>query len=143
MPQPRLYSPALLALATELADHPLLEGLSRRAEARSRTCGSTVVLGCDVDAGGMVTRLGMQVTACAVGQASAALLARSAVGRSAAQVERTLAGIEAWLAGEQPLPDWPDLALIEAAQAHPGRHGALLLPWKAALAALSTGSATG
>jgi len=36
------------------------------------------------------------------------------------------------------LPDWPGLDAIEAARAFPGRHGAMLLPWQAALAALSS-----
>jgi hypothetical protein len=35
------------------------------------------------------------------------------------------------------LPDWPDFSLLEAARDYPGRHGALQLPWRAALDALS------
>jgi len=40
-------------------------------------------------------------------------------------------------------PDWPDLALVAPARAYPARHGAMLLPWKAAAAALSSAAPAG
>jgi len=135
---PRLYSPAVLALATRLADHPLDPALTRRAEERSRTCGSVVTLGVAVDGAGHVERLGLSVSACAIGQASAAVLAGAATGRTPAQILAVHDALAAWLAGEGDLPDWPDLPLLAPARDHPGRHGALLLPWKAACKALST-----
>jgi NifU-like protein involved in Fe-S cluster formation len=140
---PRLYSPAVLALATGLAAFPLDDGLPLRAEARSRTCGSEVVLGLDVTPSGKIARVGMQVRACAIGQASAALLAQAAPGRPAEDVTLTLAALEAWLDGAGDLPEWPDLVLLAPARDHPARHGALLLPWKAASKALSSGAAAG
>jgi NifU-like protein involved in Fe-S cluster formation len=140
---PRLYSPAVLALATGLAAFPLDDRLPLRAEARSRTCGSEVVIGVELTPSGTITRVGMQVRACAIGQASAALMAQAAKGRPANDLAHTLAGLEAWLAGEGALPDWPDLALLSPARDHPARHGALLLPWKAASKALSSGALAG
>jgi hypothetical protein len=47
------------------------------------------------------------------------------------------------VAGEGSLPDWPGLATIAAARDYPGRHGALMLPWTAALQLLSTRDAGG
>jgi NifU-like protein involved in Fe-S cluster formation len=140
---PRLYSPAVLALATGLAAFPLDDRLPLRAEARSRTCGSEVVLGLDVTPSGKVARVGVQVRACAIGQASAALLAQAAPGRPAEDIAETLAALEAWLNGAGDLPEWPDLVLLAPARDHPARHGALLLPWKAASKALSSGAAAG
>jgi len=141
--QPKLYSPAVLALATGLADYPFDDALPLRGEGRSRTCGSEVIIGLDLDANGAVRRVGMQVRACAIGQASAALLARAAEGRNASDFAAVHEGIAAWLAGTGALPDWPDLALLTPARAHPARHGALLLPWTAACKALSSGAAAG
>ena len=80
----------------------------------------------------------MRVRACAVGQASAAIFARHATGRDLASMQGALERLEAWLADEGPEPDWPDLELVAAARAYPARHGAMLLPWKAACAALSS-----
>jgi NifU-like protein involved in Fe-S cluster formation len=132
-----LYSPALLGLAVELAEYPLAEDLALRGEARSRSCGSTLVLGCTTDDEGAIAELGMRVSACAVGQASAAIFAKQAHGRDAASLERGLAGIDNWLAGSGDRPSWPGLDALDPALPHPGRHEAILLPWRAALAALS------
>jgi len=140
---PKLYSPEMLAQAVALSDYPLDDRLALRADARSRTCGSEIVLGLDIAEDGKIARIGMQVRACAIGQASAALLAQGAAQRAPATIAATLSGLEAWLAGDGALPDWPDLALLAPARSHPGRHGALLLPWKAATKALSSRSAAG
>src|SRR5690606_16349732 len=137
----RLYTPELLGLAVELASWPPLEGASARGEARSSTCGSTLALDLALNPSGHIEALGMRVRACAVGQAAAALFARHALGRDRARLENDLAQLETWLTGEGPLPEWPDLALIEAARAYPGRHGAILLPWKPPTAALASASA--
>lgn len=136
----RLYSPALLGLATDLARFPLGSDLPLRAEARSRSCGSVIALGMALNEEGRIARIGMRVSACAIGQASAALLARGAPGTEAARIRETTDGLAAWLAGQSDLPGaWPGLEPLAPALGHPGRHGALLLPWKAACEALSSG----
>ncbi|GAA0765775.1 NifU-like protein involved in Fe-S cluster formation [Erythromicrobium ramosum] len=142
-PAAKLYSPALLGLATELAQFPLEDTLPLRAEARSRSCGSVIALGLALAEDGHVGQIGMTVSACAIGQASAALLARSAIGAEPARITATTATLTAWLAGEGDLPNWPGLDVLSPALPHPGRHGALLLPWKAACEALSSGAEQG
>lgn len=133
----KLYSPELLALAIGLAVYPLTDDLPFVGEARSRSCGSTLRMGLVLDDDGRIARVGMRVAACAVGQASAAIFAASAAGRAAEELAETLAALETWLAGEGEMPDWPRLAMVAAARDYPGRHGAMLLPWKAAIDALS------
>jgi NifU-like protein involved in Fe-S cluster formation len=139
----KLYSPALLSLATELAKVPLDDSLTLRAEARSRSCGSVITLGLALAVDGRVARIGMKVSACAIGQASAALLARSVIGSDAGRIADTRAALEAWLQGAGDLPQWPGLDALAPALAHPGRHGALLLPWTAASSALSSSARAG
>jgi NifU-like protein involved in Fe-S cluster formation len=139
----RLYTPELLALAVELADFPPLEAAPAHAEARSPTCGSTLALDLALDGEGRISRVGMRVRACAVGQASAAIFARHAAGRDLAEMRDALARLEAWLDNQGPAPAWPDLALVAPARGYPARHGAMLLPWKAATAALSSASPAG
>ena len=133
----KLYTPAMLSLATELADFPFASDLPHIASARSRTCGSTAVLGLALAVDGTVDRVGLKISACAIGQASAALLARSIKGRSAQDVRTVRTEIDNWLGGEGELPAWPDFELIAAARDSKGRHGALLLSWNAAVDALS------
>lgn len=139
----RLYTPELLALAVELAKWPRLGGTALHGEARSPTCGSTLAMDLKLDGAGRITGLGMSVRACAVGQASAAIFAAAAEGRSAEEVARALNELESWLAHDGPVPAWPGLVPIEPARGYPARHGAMLLPWKAALAALSSTAPAG
>jgi len=134
----RLYTPELLALAVELANVPPLDAADARGEARSVTCGSTLAMDVTLDDQQRIARLGMRVRACAVGQAAAAIFARHAPGRDLADIADALGLLESWLRGEGEAPPWPDLDLLAPARAYPARHGALLLPWKAAFSALST-----
>ncbi len=138
-----LYTPQILALAAGLADFPLAGAWGFRASARSRTCGSVLELGLDCDAHGRITRVGMRVTACAIGQASATIMAQGLPGCSSGDVAALHDGLAAWLAGEGTMPVWPQIGLIAPALPHKGRHGALLLPWKAAAGALCAGAASG
>jgi NifU-like protein involved in Fe-S cluster formation len=133
----KLYSPQLLGLATGLANFPLTNDLPLRAEARSRSCGSVITLGLALDDAGLIARIGMRISACAIGQASAALLAQSAAGRAPTAIDTASEALELWLAGEGALPEWPGIEALAPARDHPGRHGALLLPWTAARMALS------
>lgn len=139
----KLYSPAMLSLATGLAQYPLDNSLPFRAEARSRTCGSVITLGLMLDDDARIVRIGMQVSACAIGQASAAVLAQGAKGADADAINTTLGALERWLAGQGALPAWPGLDVLGPARDHPGRHGALMVPWTAASMALSSGATGG
>lgn len=136
-----LYTPEVLALATGLAAYPLDDDLPLRAEARSRSCGSTLALGLALDGHGRVARVGLRAQACAIGQASAAIFAQGAKGRCGEDIAETAELMTRWLAGEVDLPNWPGLSEIAAARDYPGRHGAVLLPWTAALQLLPTSRA--
>lgn len=138
----KLYTPRLLSLAAQLADFPLAGSFDHTAQTRSRTCGSLLEIGASCDESGRISSLGMQVTACAVGQASAAVMAKETIGRPAREFSDMLAAFEAWLKGEGTAPDWPGVDALELALPHTGRHGALLLPWKAMVEALSSPAST-
>jgi NifU-like protein involved in Fe-S cluster formation len=137
----KLYTPELLGLATGLASFPLTDDLPLRAEARSRSCGSVIALGLALDHDGLVSEVGVKVKACAIGQASTALLALWVRGNNPGGVCQAAAALEAWLAGEGDLPAWPGIKALAPARDYPGRHGALLLPWTAASKALSQAAA--
>ena len=132
-----LYSRDLLGLAVELAGYPHDPGASVHGEARSRSCGSTIAL----SASEGMQDIGLKVAACAVGQASAAIFAAAAQGKSLAEIDAAAAAIAQWLAGEGTAPDWPRIEMLAPALPYHGRHEAILLPWRAASAALSKGQA--
>lgn len=131
-----LYSPDMLSLAVSLADFPLAPDLPLTGEARSRTCGSRVMLGCSIDDAGAIARVGVRASACAVGQAAAALFVHGARGRTRQDVASARAQLGGWLGGAGGMPDWPGIERLSPALAYPGRHGAIVLAWDAALAAL-------
>lgn len=132
-----LYTPAILAAAAGLAAFPWDDSLPLRGEARSRSCGSTIALSLALDEHGRIARIGLRPHACAIGQAAAHAFASGAIGRSIAEIQAARNGLGAWLAGQAELPDWPGIDLIAPARGYPGRHGAIVLAWDAALAALS------
>jgi NifU-like protein involved in Fe-S cluster formation len=136
-----LYTPQILGLAAGLADYPLNGDFAHRAAARSRTCGSVIELGLDNDPSGAISRVGMKLAACAMGQASAAIMAAGLIGRTAPEITAAHDALKRWLAGEGTLPDWPQIGLLAPALAHKGRHGAIILPWTAALEALCSAQA--
>jgi NifU-like protein involved in Fe-S cluster formation len=131
-----LYNRDILALAVATAEFPLPAEARRRASLRAPLCGSRIIVDVDADAAGLVKAVGMHVEACALGQASAALLARHAPGRSVAEIRAARDTIAGWFGGEGAVPDWPGFDLLAPARDYPARHGAILLPFDAAIAAI-------
>ncbi len=130
-----LYTTTILRLAASLAEPRALKREDGRAEVRSPTCGSRIATVVQLE-DGRVAALSQQVHACAFGQASAALVERQAIGRSPQEIEQSVGQLGAWLAGDVSTPPW-DMTALAPARARTGRHGAILLPLRALLAAIS------
>ena len=131
-----LYTPQVLALAVDLARYPLERVLPLRGSARSPVCGSRIDIGILATASGRIDRIGARVSACAIGQASAAVFLRAAAGRTEANLEEVQKALGRWLSGEGPVPDWPEMGILAGARDYPARHPVILLPWQAARSAL-------
>lgn len=132
-----LYTPEVLGLTIRLAHYPWSDALPLQGEARSQSCGSTIALGLSLGEQGTVESIGIRSQACAIGQAAAAIFADAVIGRGPEEVCVTGETMARWLSREGPMPEWPGLAKIAAARDYPGRHGAVLLPWRAAIQAFS------
>lgn len=131
------YTREILRLAASIPYLEPFEELDDATELRSPTCGSRMRIAVELDWAGRVKRLRQAVEACAYGQATAALLGGHAMGRSAEEVGAALAELKAWLAGEGSVPlAWPGLEVLAPALTRKGRHGAILLPFRALLAAI-------
>jgi NifU-like protein involved in Fe-S cluster formation len=140
MNQP-LYTVEILRLAASIPHLGPLDGAHGKAEVRSPTCGSTVTVEVKLDREGHVVALGQQVQACAFGQASAALMGAHAIGRRATEIEKAMAAFAGWLDGSRCDPgDWPGLEALAPARSRRARHGAMLLPFQALLAATKAAS---
>jgi NifU-like protein involved in Fe-S cluster formation len=128
-----LYSRDILRLAASIPHAGRLERAQASAEKRSAVCGSRVVVDVVLDSEGRVAALGQEVKACALGQASAALMGAHAIGRSPAELAAARDALAAFLARECEHSNfWPGLDVFAEARRFPGRHGAILLPFDAA-----------
>lgn len=129
---PALYNSEVLRLATEIPYQARLESPQASVEKRSPVCGSRVIVDVRLNAQGRVAALGQEVRACALGQASAALMARHAVGRNAAELGNARDALTAFLAGERDDPGaWPGLDIFRPALPHKARHASIRLAFEA------------
>jgi NifU-like protein involved in Fe-S cluster formation len=82
--------------------------------------------------GGKLAALGLDVKACALGQASAALMAAQAIGMSADELTDARDKLTAYLAGQSDdLDFWPGLAVLAPARGYPARHASIRLGFEA------------
>jgi NifU-like protein involved in Fe-S cluster formation len=128
-----LYSRDILRLAASIPHHRLLDYPQARVEKSSPVCGSRVVVDVVLDGEGRITALGQEVKACALGQASAALMGAHALGRTGADLAEARDALSAYLAGTRGDPgDWPGLAAFAEARRFSARHASILLAFEAA-----------
>ncbi|MEA3061533.1 MAG: hypothetical protein QOJ94_1314 [Sphingomonadales bacterium] len=132
-----LYSRDILRLASAIPCLGRLDAPQGSAERTSKLCGSRVAVDVVLDGEGRIAALGQEVKACALGQASAALMASDVVGRTEKDLAGARKALAAYLRGEADEPgNWPGLAVFATARAFPARHDAILLPFEAAAAAV-------
>lgn len=132
-----LYTTEILRLAASLQEPHALEREDGHAELRSPTCGSRVSLTVQLDDDRRVERVSMQVHACAFGQASAALVERHSRGLTHDEVSEAMLALSRWLSDErEETAGWPGIVALDPARQKKGRHGAILLPFRALLAAM-------
>lgn len=134
MTQQPLYTTDILRLAASLPLETSLSAPQGRGEKRSPTCGSVIVTEVALDDTGRVGRIAQNVQACAFGQASAALVQDFAVGRSHGELAEARRDLSAWLRGET--EESGAFAVLAPARPRTARHGAILLPFDALIAAL-------
>ena len=127
-----LYNTQILKLATSIPHHARLAHAQGTSERRSPICGSRVTVDVILDADGRVAELGQEVRACALGQASAALMGAYAIGRSLPELADARDSLAAYLTGAGDHPgSWPGLDIFEPARAHSARHASIRLAFEA------------
>ncbi len=131
-----LYSARLLQLAADLPRLGRLTAPDARAERTSKLCGSRVSVELTT-ANGVVTDFAQEVQACALGQASAAVLGDAVVGARVEEVEAARDALQAMLkAGAAPPQGrFATLAALAPVRDYPARHASTMLAFEAAAAA--------
>lgn len=139
----KLYSARILALAADIPRHGRLAAPQGSAKRRSPLCGSTVTVDVVVK-DGRVVDFGQDVKACALGQASAAVLGASAIGRTLPELQAALNQLQAMLQGAGPQPEAPfaGFEVLIPAREFKNRHASILLPLEAVCEAMAAAEAT-
>ena len=133
----QLYSRRILALTTSIPHQGRLEAPDGSAMRRSPQCGSSVTVDV-VLRDGRITRLGQEVRACALGQASAAVLGGNVIGCGRDDIAAARDQLAAMLKQDAAPPAAPfaELEALLPARDYPNRHASILLAWDATLAAM-------
>ena len=136
-----LYNRDILRLAASIPHHRRLSSAQASVEKRSPTCGSRIAVDVVLDGEGRIAALGQEVKACALGQASASLMAAHALGRSQDELGAARDRLADFLAGRREDPGgWPGLDVFRTARPFTARHPSILLAFEAVAEAARTAS---
>jgi NifU-like protein involved in Fe-S cluster formation len=132
-----VYNKRILELAANIERLQRLEAPDATATALSRLCGSKVTVDIRMD-GDVVSDFGHEVKACALGQASSALMARHVVGASAAELRELRRQMYAMLKenGDPPGGRWAELEVLLPVRDFKPRHASTLLTFDAVVEAI-------
>lgn len=132
-----LYSEKILDLAANALQPARLTAPDASARKVSRVCGSVIEVDLAVR-NGIIVAYGHDISACALGQTSAAVVAREIVGTPGDEVRALRAQMHAMLKenGAPPTGKWSDLKYLEPVRDYRPRHTSTLLVFDAMVEAL-------
>ncbi len=135
----KLYSGRILALAADIPHLGRLEAPQASVRKRSPKCGSAVTVDLEME-GGRVARFAQDVKACALGQASAAVLGAGVIGTDRTTIERARDQLRAMLTAGGPVPDAPfdGFEVLLPAREYANRHASILLALDATVEAMAS-----
>lgn len=133
----KLYSQRILGLAADIPHLGHLDAPRGSARKRAPLCGSVVSVDLDIE-DGRISRFAQDVKACALGQASAAILGQAVMGQDRKTIAAGRRELAAMLRENGPAPSAPfaDLEVLVAAKDFSNRHDSILLAFDATLDAI-------
>jgi NifU-like protein involved in Fe-S cluster formation len=131
-----LYSSRILALAANMPRAGRLTAPQASAEKVAKLCGSRIIVDLVLKEG-RVSDFAQEVQACALGQASAAILGANILGATVDDIRQARDALRAMLkeAGPAPVGRFADLGVLAPVKDYPARHASTLLAFEAALEA--------
>ncbi len=132
-----VYNERILEFAGNIPRLGRLEAPDATARAHSRLCGSTVTVDLKM-ANGRVADFAHEVRACALGQASSSIMARTVVGSTPEELRGVREAMRRMLKENGPPPDgrWADLRFLEPVRDYKARHASTMLTFDAVAEAL-------
>ena len=133
----KLYSGQILALAADIPHLGRLAAPHGTARKRSPLCGSTITVDVVLQ-DGRVAGFAQEVKACALGQASAAVLGQTVIGRNLAELTSARDSLAAMLkGGEVPAAPFDGYQVLVPARDYKNRHASILLALDATVEAVT------
>ncbi|WND02696.1 iron-sulfur cluster assembly scaffold protein [Temperatibacter marinus] len=136
----KLYTKDILRLTLQIPNQVRLENPDKTIDRRSRICGSSLALDLKLSDTGDILDFGWDVKACALGQASAAIIGPKLIHLSLDHLIILKDHMDAMLRDGKKVEwetvlegDFTKMQYLEAAKDHPGRLGAIYLPIDALL----------
>ncbi len=128
-----LYTDRLLQLTAQISHIGHLASPQASAKAVSKLCGSEISVEICLDEQGKVSDFAQQVSACALGQSSASVVAREIVGTSVDEFRAVAKQMAEMLKENGPPPTgrWADLSILEGVRDYTARHASTLLVFDA------------
>lgn len=138
----KLYSARILGLAADIPHLGRLSAPQGTARIRSPLCGSTVTADVVVQ-DGRIAEFAQDVKACALGQASAAVLGQAVIGRSLPELQAARDALRAMLKEGGPVPAAPfeGYEVLLPARDYKNRHASILLSLEAVCKAMEAAQA--
>lgn len=127
-----IYNARILDYAGNIERIGRLEHPDATAKAHSKLCGSTVIVDLTMRQG-KVTDFAHEVKACALGQASSSIMARTIIGASAPELKQLRATMIAMLKEGGPAPEgkFAEFRFLEPVRDYKARHASTLLTFDA------------
>jgi len=127
-----LYNRDILHLSATIGHTERLENPDMTVSKNSRICGSKITIDVTLK-DGVITQYGQEVKACALGQASAAIVSEHAIGLDRDSFIPIANAFEAMVTSGTALPGgaWAKLSLLASVKDHPSRKGSVMLPFEA------------
>lgn len=133
-----IYNQRILELAGNIPRIGRLPQPDATASAHSKLCGSTITVDVSLR-DGKVADYAHELKACALGQASASIMARNVVGSTPQELREAREALRKMLKenGPPPAGKWADLAVLEPVRDYKARHGSTLLAFDAVAEAVT------
>ena len=140
----KIYNQRILELAANIPRLGRLAAPQASASAHSKLCGSSVTVDL-ILSGGRVVDFAHEVQACALGQASSAIMAHHIIGSSPQELRDLRLQMRKMLKenGAPPGGRWADAAVLESVRDYKARHASTLLTFDAVVEALDKIEAQG
>ena len=137
-----LYSSKILGLAANMPHAGRLAAPQGSSEKIAKLCGSKVIVDLSLDEAGRVTAFAQDVRACALGQASAAILGAQVIGAGREELVEARDQLASMLREGGPAPSgrFSDLGVLLPVKDYPARHASTLLAFEAAVEAAALAS---